>query len=58
MENKKILVALVLIIIMLFYGFNLVKKNEVSLTGWILIFLSAIIFLIILNRYETKRINK
>jgi hypothetical protein len=55
MENKKILIIiLALIVMMLFHGANLIMENEWSLTGWILIFLSAGIFLIVLSRYEKK----
>jgi len=54
-ENKKILIGiLALIVMMLFYGVILVAKNELSLSGWVLIFLSAGIFLIVLSRYERK----
>ena len=56
MGNTKILVGvLALIIIMLFFGISSVMKDGSSLIGWALIFLSAIIFLIILDRYEKKR---
>ena len=54
-ENKKVFVGiLALVVIMLLYGFFLVMNIEGSLTGWVLIFLGAGIFLIVLNRYERK----
>lgn len=55
LENKKVLIGILfLIVLMLLYGFDLVVKNEWSLTGWFLIFLSAGIFFIVLNKYESK----
>jgi len=54
MKDKKILFVLAFIVIMLFYGANLIIKNEWSLTGWFLILSSAIIFFIVLSRYESK----